>query len=233
LCWCFVIDSRMQLDDFGCVNPISRRWRTWETKPNSTHVHWICCGAGGSEAATFSPNKYNKSNVDFAGGGGGGARSPILTQIWVRDFSYSDAREKVQKAWAPLVPPSMASPAAYYSVQVRDTTDRNGRGKKRPSLASPPPLHSVPFNWYASHENVVENELLRSTVMLHALWEWHSLTCNFQKPVELPTRPSTPKLLTIMCVPMSSINRNWYFVAKHHTVISRSGLRSGALLSFF
>ena len=62
---------------------------------------------------TFSPNKYNKSNVDFAGGGGGGARSPILTQIWVRDFSYSDAREKVKKAWTPLVPPSMASPAAY------------------------------------------------------------------------------------------------------------------------
>lgn len=52
-------------------------------KPNQiapTYIEYVVVPEG-SEAATFSPNKYNKSNVDFAGGGGGGARSPILTQI--------------------------------------------------------------------------------------------------------------------------------------------------------
>ena len=110
---------------------INRRRPTWEeSKPNKhqpTYIEYVPV----PEVATFSPNKYNKSDVDFAGGAGGGARSPILTQIWVRDFSYSDAREKEQKAWTPLVRPSMASPAAYYSVQVRNTTDRKWEGKTK------------------------------------------------------------------------------------------------------
>ena len=46
------------------------------------------------------------------------------------------------------------------------------------------------------------------------------------------SRPSTPKTLTMLFVLMSSIESQLVFVPKHHTVISRSSLCSGALLLF-
>ena len=49
---------------FHCVNPISRSWRTYKSKPNNTHVTYLSCG-----------NALHSHNTMWSLGRGGGLPS--------------------------------------------------------------------------------------------------------------------------------------------------------------